>query len=136
MVAHFTICQWENINLVMSAFTETSTLTDSSSKKAEENPHRILNWVVTSKKFEVSKIVTCVQLGKHGVARNHVRPYTVPKSYAVLGAQTGYHIGNPFGYRSRHIRFTTRKRIGKHIGLRIGLRIGKQIGLRIGVEKS
>ena len=59
---------------------------------------------------------------------------------AVLGAQTGYHIGNPFGYRSRHIRFTTRKRIGKHIGLRIGkrigLRIGKQIGLRIGVEKS
>ena len=42
--------------------------------------------------------------------------------------------GNPFGYRSRHIRFTTRKRIGKHIGLRIGLRIGKQIGLRIGKQ--
>ena len=53
---------------------------------------------------------------------------------AVLGAQTGYHIGNPFGYRSRHIRFTTWKRIGKHIGLRIGLRIGKQIGLRIGKQ--
>ena len=55
---------------------------------------------------------------------------------AALGAQKGYLVGNPFGHRGRHIRFTTRKRIGKHIGLRIGkhigLRIGKQIGLRIG----
>ena len=53
-------------------------------------------------------------------------PYSVPKRVTSRG--------NPFGYRSRHIRFTTRKRIGKHIGLRIGLRIGKQIGLRIGKQ--
>ena len=51
----------------------------------------------------------------------------------------GYLLGNPVGYRRRHIGFTIRKQIGKGKGNRlvtdweqIRKRIGKQIGKRIG----